>query len=56
MFEKLETDERLGDEYFAHAVVYFFELPIAFKQKYPALFDVISDLLGQDTVKKTIRK
>ncbi len=56
MFENMETDDRLRDEYFAMAVVYFFELPIAFKQKYPSLFDAMSNLLNQDTVKKTIRK
>ena len=54
MFQNMETDERQGDEYFALAVVYFFELPVAFKHKYPVLFDVMADLLGQDTIKRTI--
>ncbi len=56
MFQNMETDERQGDEYFALAVVYFFELPVAFKHKYPMLFDVMADLLGQDTIKRTIAK
>ncbi|HVD98478.1 MAG TPA: zinc-dependent peptidase [Cytophagaceae bacterium] len=52
MFEGIHTDERMKDEYFAQAVVYFFELPIAFKAKYPALYDAMSDLLNQDPAKK----
>lgn len=56
MFQGMANDERLGDEYFALAVVYFFELPVAFKHKYPVLFDTLADLLGQDTVKRTIVK
>jgi Mlc titration factor MtfA (ptsG expression regulator) len=56
MFQAMETDDRMRDEYFANAIVYFFELPVAFKQKYPKLYEAIADLLGQDPIKKTIRK
>ncbi len=56
MFEQMETDDRVRDEYFALAVVYFFELPIAFKTKYTALYEAMSELLGQDPVKKTIKR
>ena len=56
MFENMAQDDRVRDEYFAMAVVYFFELPIAFKQKYTALYDAMSLLLGQDTAKKMGRK
>jgi Mlc titration factor MtfA (ptsG expression regulator) len=56
MFENIQTDDRLRDEYFAQAVVYFFELPVAFKAKYPALYEAMSELLGQDTVKKIIKR
>ncbi len=56
MFQNMKTDERLGDEYFAMAVVYFFELPIAFKQKYPLLYTAMAALLGQDTVARNNRK
>jgi hypothetical protein len=56
MFENIKTDDRLKDEYFAQAVVYFFELPVAFKAKYTALFEAMSELLGQDTVKKIIKR
>ena len=56
MFENIKTDDRLRDEYFAQAVVYFFELPVAFKTKYPTLYEAMSELLGQDTVKKIIKR
>ncbi|HSZ25442.1 MAG TPA: hypothetical protein VK766_06990, partial [Cytophagaceae bacterium] len=56
MFQNMETDDRVKDEYFALAVVYFFELPIAFKQKYSALYESMANLLGQDTVKKSIKR
>lgn len=56
MFQNIQTDDRLRDEYFAQAVVYFFELPVAFKAKYPTLYEAMSELLGQDTVKKIIKR
>ena len=56
MFQNMEQDDRVRDEYFAMAIVYFFELPIAFKQKYTALYDAMSNLLGQDPAKKMGRK
>ena len=56
MFQNMEQDDRIRDEYFAMAVVYFFELPIAFKQKYTPLYEAMSNLLGQDTAKKMGRR
>ena len=56
MFQGMENDERIRNEYFSMAIVYFFELPLAFKQKYPTLYKALANLLGQDTVKNTIKK
>lgn len=56
MFQNIKTDDRVREEYFAQAVVYFFELPVAFKTKYPALFEAMAGLLKQDTVSRVIRK
>jgi Mlc titration factor MtfA (ptsG expression regulator) len=55
-FKDIEKDDRVRDEYFAMAVIYFFELPTAFKQKYRPLYDALSSLLGQDPAVKTGRK
>lgn len=55
-FKDIEKDDKVRDEYFAMAVIYFFELPTAFKQKYRPLYDALSNLLGQDPAIKTGRK
>lgn len=40
------------DEYFASAVVYFFEQPQSFKEKFPELYKAMKYLLNQDPIKK----
>jgi MtfA peptidase len=52
MFDSQNTSDKQKDEYFAQAAVYFFELPIAFRKKYPALYEALAGLLNQDPVKR----
>jgi len=56
IFKDADKDNNVRNEYFAQSMVYFFELPNAFRQKYPTLYEALADLIGQDPIKKTLRK